>query len=793
MSSSLRRKALITISIMITALQPLIWSPIARAALPDTVHLTIHYQRSAADYQNWNVYLWRDLPGTANDKEVSAAGFPFTGTDSFGEIATIDVTGLAAFNQVGIIIRKGAWVEKDGAIDRFISTFDSNGNAEVWMRQGDPTIYTAAPTGVIPPNPVVDQAKVFDSADFAAKYTYTGNDLGNTYTPQSTKFRVWAPTASKISLLTFPSLTATAGDATEIPMSADVNGTWITSLPGDQNGLVYMYRVTVDGVTNDAVDPYVRATTINGLRGVVVDLTKTNPVGWNSVKPKFSGNPTDASIYELHVRDLSIDPSSGVPAAHRGKYLAFTDVKTSYKGVPTGVAHIKSLGVTHVELLPIFDFQSVDEAAPSFNWGYDPQNFNVPEGSYSSDPANPTTRITELKSAIQSLHNQGLRVIMDVVYHHVFNANTYSESLIVPGYFFRTDSSGNLTSGSGVGNDVADERPMVSKFITDSFKYWATEYHMDGFRIDQMGQMSINTIKEARKDLSAIDPTILMLGEGWYGSSSLPSSSAATQGNITQIPGVAAFNDQIRDGVKGSVFDTGDKGFVSGAFAKALDVKAGTVGNTSYNGTLTNTWTTGAPGQAINYVESHDNQTLFDKLKASATGASAATIIKMDQMSAAIVYLSQGVPFIQAGQEFLRSKGGDGNSYNSGDAVNSLKWSTLPTNISVNNYYKGLIAIRNSHPAFRLATTASIKSNLAFLPTLDGVIAYSLNGVKSKDSWKKIVVAFNATTTPQTILLPSGGSWKIVVNGNLAGLRVLSTSKGSQVKVAGQTSIVLEQ
>jgi pullulanase len=284
-----------------------------------------------------------------------------------------------------------------------------------------------------------------------------------------------------------------------------------------------------------------------------------------------------------------------------------------------------------------------------------------------------------------------------------------------------------------------------------------------------------------------------MLGEGWYGSSSLPSSSAATQGNITQIPGVAAFNDQIRDGVKGSVFDTGDKGFVSGAFAKALDVKAGTVGNTSYNGTLTNTWTTGAPGQAINYVESHDNQTLFDKLKASATGASAATIIKMDQMSAAIVYLSQGVPFIQAGQEFLRSKGGDGNSYNSGDAVNSLKWSTLPTNISVNNYYKGLIAIRNSHPAFRLATTASIKSNLAFLPTLDGVIAYSLNGVKSKDSWKKIVVAFNATTTPQTILLPSGGSWKIVVNGNLAGLRVLSTSKGSQVKVAGQTSIVLEQ
>ena len=316
---------------------------------------------------------------------------------------------------------------------------------------------------------------------------------------------------------------------------------------------------------------------------------------------------------------------------------------------------------------------------------------------------------------------------------------------------------------------------------------------MDGFRIDQMGQMSIGTINQARKSLSAIDPTILMLGEGWYGSSSLPTSNAATQGNITQIPGVAAFNDQIRDGVKGSVFNADDKGFVSGSIAKALDVKAGIVGNTSYNGTLTNTWITGTPGQAINYVESHDNQTLYDKLKASATGASAATIVKMDEMSAAIVYLSEGVPFIQAGQEFLRSKGGNGNSYNSSDAVNSLKWSTLPTNMAVNNYYKGLLAIRKAHPAFRLTTASSIKTNLAFLPTLDGVIAYSLKGTKSKDSWKKIVVAFNATATPQSVLLPSSGTWKIVVSGGTSGIKVLATSKGSQVKVAPQTSIVLEQ
>ena len=782
---------LASISLLVAASIPAIGLTSAEAALPDTVHLTVHYQRTASDYKDWNVYLWRDLPGTANDKEVSAAGISFTGQDNFGVIATTDVTGVAAFDGLGIIIRRGAWVEKEGSMDRFITAFDSNANAEVWIRQGDKTIYTALPTGVIPINPTVTQAKIFDSAEFAAKYTYSGNDLGNTYSKTETKFRVWAPTATKVSLLTFQSLTATASDAKEFPMTADSKGTWIASLAGDQNGLVYLYRVTVEGTTNDAVDPYVRATTINGLRGVVVDLSKTNPSDWNNTKPKFSGNPTDASIYELHVRDLSIDPTSGVPAAHRGKYLAFTDVKTSYKGVATGIAHIKSLGITHVELLPIFDYQSVDEASPTFNWGYDPQNFNVPEGSYASDAATPTTRIVELKSAIASMHNQGLRVIMDVVYHHVYNANTYSESLIVPGYFFRTDSNGDLTSGSGVGNDVADERSMAAKFINDSFKYWTNEYHMDGFRIDQMGQMAVTTINQVRSDLTKIDPSILMLGEGWYGQSSLPQSAAATQSNIAQIPGVAAFNDQIRDGAKGSVFKDSDRGFTSGTFSRALDVKVGIVGNTSYNGTLPNIWTTSAPSQAINYVESHDNQTLFDKLTVSSVGASPASIVKMDQMSAAIVYLSEGVPFIQAGQEFLRSKGGNGNSYNSNDEVNSLKWSSLTANISTNNYYKGLIAIRRAHPAFRLTTTAAVKSSLTFLPTLDGIIAYSLDGAKGKDSWKKIVVAFNATTMTQSVGLPSSGKWSVVVSGKSAGTKLLSVVKGSKFNIPAQTSMVL--
>jgi pullulanase len=788
-----RRSALATAILLIAAITPALWLSPARAALPETVHLTVHYQRSAADYKDWNVYLWRDLPGTAGDKEVSAAGFPLTSKDNFGVVTQIDVSGMATFDGLGIILRKGAWVEKEGSIDRFITTFDATGSAEIWIRQGDKTIYTSEPTGPIPVNPTVAQAKIFDSPEFAAKYTYSGNDLGNTYSKAETKFRVWAPTASKVSLLTFPSIDVGIGDGVESPMTPDINGTWVATMPGDHNGMAYMYRVTVAGDIQDAVDPYVRATTFNGTKGVVVDLSQTNPEGWNTNKPKFSGNPTDAAIYELHVRDLSIDPTSGVPAAHQGKYLAFTDTKTSYKGVATGIAHIKSLGVTHVELLPVFDYASVDESAPSFNWGYDPQNFNVPEGSYSTDPANPVKRIVELKSAIQSMHNQGLRVIMDVVYHHVFNANTYSENLIVPGYFFRTDSSGDLTNGSGVGNDVADERSMAAKFITDSFKYWASEYHMDGFRIDQMGQMAVTTINQVRRDMTKVDPTILILGEGWYGTSSLPQSDAAYQGNITKIPGVAEFNDQIRDGAKGGVFNAGDKGFVSGLFTRALDVKVGIVGNTSYNGSLPNTWTTGAPGQSINYVESHDNATLFDKLTASALGATPASIVKMDQMSAAIVYLSEGVPFIQAGQEFLRTKGGNANSYNASDAVNSLKWGTLSKNMSTNNFYKGLIAIRAAHPAFRLTTSAAIKSSLAFLPTLDGVIAYSLDGAKSKDSWKKIVVGFNATTTIQSITLPSSGSWKVVVSGNSAGTKVLTIVKGASVKIPAQSSVVLEQ
>jgi pullulanase len=575
-------------------------------------------------------------------------------------------------------------------------------------------------------------------------------------------------------------------------MTPDVNGTWVTTLSGDKDGLIYNYRVTLDGATNEAVDPYVRATTINGARGVVVNLDKTDPSGWSKAKPAFSGKTTDAIIYELHVRDLSMDSSSGISAANKGKYLAFTELNTKSGGVATGVSAIKDLGVTHVELLPVYDYASVDEAAPTFNWGYDPQNYNVPEGSYSSDPKNPIARITELKNAIQSMHKIGLRVNMDVVYNHVYNASTFSENLIVPGYFFRTDENGSLTSGSGCGNDVASERPMVRKFIVDSVKYWASEYNFDGFRFDLMGLMDIKTINEVSAALKAIDPTIIVIGEGWE-MGTLPQSQRASQTNIAQLGSVAHFNDQLRDGLKGSVFKATDTGWVTGKSSAIGDIYPAIAGNTNFDPKFLNKWMTSAPGQSVNYVEAHDNLTLADKLTASVKGITPTGTAQLSQFATSIAFLSQGVPFMQAGQEFLRSKNGDDNSYKSDDAVNSLKWSTKLKYSATVNYYKGLIALRQAHPAFRMTTTAAIKTNLKFLKGSDSVIAYSINGKAVGDKSTTIVVIHNADPAGATVVLPNSKKWNILAKGSQIGTQVLQVLSAGKVLVPGQSTMVLTQ
>ena len=764
---------------------------IASGANPETVKLTVHYQRVEADYASWNLWLWKNkLTGT--DEPVSTTGVQFTGDDAYGKIATVELTGMDKFDDLGIIVRKGEWLSKDVPDDRFISKFGTNGVTEIWLRQNDPTIYYELPTTAAPKAPDNKMTKLYESAEFSAKYTYTGNDLGNTYSPTATKFRVWAPTAIAVTLVTYAKADSPLSSAVETRMTPDVNGTWVTSLSGDQDGLIYNYRVTLEGPTNEAVDPYVRATTINGTRGVVVNLAKTNPTGWSKSKPKFSGKATDAVIYELHVRDLSMDSSSGISAANKGKFLAFTELNTKSGGVQTGVSAIKDLGVTHVELLPIYDFQSVDEAAPTFNWGYDPQNYNVPEGSYSSDPTKPTARITELKRAIQSMHSVGLRVNMDVVYNHVYNASTFSQNLITPGYFFRTDDNGALTNGSGCGNDVATERPMVRKFIVDSVKYWASEYNLDGFRFDLMGLMDIKTINEVTAALKVIDPTIIVIGEGWE-MGTLAKDLRASQTNISKLNNVAHFNDQIRDGLKGSVFKASDTGWATGKLSAVGDIKPGIVGNTNYDPMFLNAWNTTSPTQSVNYVESHDNLTLADKLTASVKGISPTGIAQLSQFATSIAFLSQGVPFMQAGQEFLRSKNGDDNSYKSDDATNSLKWSTKLKYSATVNYYKGLIALRAAHPAFRMTSTADMKANIKFFKGTDTLIAYSINGKAVGDKAKTIVVIHNADSANATFTLPNANSWNIVAKGSQIGTKTLQVLKAGKVVVPGQSTMVLIQ
>jgi pullulanase len=764
---------------------------IATAANPALVKLTVHYQRPTADYATWNLWLWRN-GGSGADSDVSKTGVMFTQDDEFGKVATVEIDNMDKFQNIGIIVRKGEWLAKDISADRLITAIGADGITEIWLRQGDPNIYYEKPNGEISIPVTRKLSTLYDSAEFAAQYTYTGNDLGNTYSKAETKMRLWAPTATAVKVVTYAKADTALASGVETAMTQDVNGTWIAKISGDQAGLIYNYRVTVDGATNEAVDPYVRATTINGARGVVVDLKKTDPANWKKAKPAFSGKATDAVIYELHVRDLSMDTSSGIPAAHKGKYLAFTDLNTTNNGQKTGISAIKDLGVTHVELLPIFDFASVDEANPTFNWGYDPMNYNVPEGSYSSDPTKPTARITELKQAIQAMHDQKLRVNMDVVYNHVFSPANFSQELIIPGYFFRTDESGELTNGSGIGNDVASERPMVRKFIVDSIKFWASEYNLDGFRFDLMGLMDIQTINEITAVLKVIDPTIIVIGEGWN-MGTLPDDQKANQINIAKLNNVAHFNDQIRDGLKGSVFNATETGWATGKLSAASDVFAGIVGNTDYSAAFLTKWLTSSPAQSVNYVESHDNLTLADKLTASVKGISPAGVVQLSQFASSVVLLAQGVPFIQAGQEFIRSKNGDENSYKSDDAVNSLKWSTKAKYVATTKYYQGLFALRAAHPAFRMSTSAAVKANLKFLKTTNDVIAYSLNGKAVKDKANTIVVIHNPNAGATSVTLPNGKKWAIVVKGSVAGTKIIESITAGKVTVAGQTTMVLTQ
>lgn len=605
---------------------------------------------------------------------------------------------------------------------------------------------------------------VFGSQAFEDLYHYDGV-LGPIYSKTSTTLRVWAPTATDVNLLVYKS--TDGGLDRRIPMQPGRNGTWEYKLTGDQHLTVYNYEVFFGSTKVEAVDPYVYSATVNGKRGVIVDLSRTNPTGWRAQRAAFSGNPTDAVFYELHVRDLGLNEESGIE--NKGKFLSLTEAgTTTSKGDSTGIDAIAELGITHLQLIPIYDYASIDETRDDqFNWGYDPLNYNVPEGSYSTDPYDPISRILELKTAIKYLNERGIRVIMDVVYNHVYDVSSHSFQKIVPGYYFRTNSDGSWANGTGVGNEVASERSMVRKFIVESATFWAKEYGLGGFRFDLMGIHDVETMNQIRSALTKIDPTIIVIGEGWNMGTILDKDQKANQLNAWQMDGISHFNDGIRDGIKGSVFNSADNGWATGKASARTQVMEGIVGQIDFGGGIGGQWGDIEPSQSVSYVEAHDNLTLHDKLVASVPGASADEISKLHRFASSIALLAQGVAFVHAGQEFERSKDGDENSYKSPDSINALRWLERAENATTVDYFKGLISLRKEHQAFRMRTSSAVKRNLEFFGSTD-VIAYELDGKGAGDTWSKIVVIHNPQLEAVSVDLPAG-EWTIVVKGDKAG------------------------
>ena len=610
----------------------------------------------------------------------------------------------------------------------------------------------------------------FSSEEFESQYTYDGNDLGVTFANGSTNFRVWAPTAKKMELNIYAA--GNGGKAEQvIEMTKAEKGTWTVVANGNMSGKYYTYTAYLDGKTNkDIVDPYARTVGVNGKRGMILDLDSTDPAGWSQDSRHTYKNLTDMQIYEVHVRDFSIDSpfnyDNGIE--NKGKYLAFTERGTKTpSGVKTGVDHLVDLGITSVHILPSYDYGSVDETKldkAQFNWGYDPVNYNAPEGSYSTDPYKGEVRVNEYKQMVKGLHDAGLGVIMDVVYNHTYNTN-YCFNQLVPGYFYRP---GQNTSGCG--NDVASERSMVRKFIVESVKYWAEEYHLDGFRFDLMGILDVDTMNAVRAALDEIDPTIVIYGEGWN-MNCKPTKSGTLMANYTNAaltPGIAYFSDNLRDTIKGSVFDAADKGYANGNVKNWKTV----VPNIQY----TKIWCP-EPSQIVNYADCHDNYTLWDKIRSSNGDDSEADQIRQNLLAAVMYQTSEGIPFMMSGEEFLRTKTKeDGtfehNSYASPDSVNALDYSRCETYADVYNYYKGLIAFRKAHSALRISTA---EESAAMFKNRTGSMRNGVTAFTADSSSESVLVIFNPLSEDYTYTLPEG-NWTIYVNDKKAGTEALGTA-----------------
>lgn len=637
---------------------------------------------------------------------------------------------------------------------------------------------------------------------------YNGNDLGAVYTPAGTTFKVWAPTASRVAVRLYTTGSSEEPGAQELsttPMVKGENGVWSITVSGDQKNRYYTYQVTVNGVTRETADIYAKAAGVNGNRSMVADLKATDPVGWDKDEHILYDDPTDAVVWEVHVKDFSNSEVSGISEAYRGKYLAFTENGTTLNDegtYSTCIDYLKKLGVTHVQLLPVYDYATIDESdtdSDDFNWGYDPKNYNVPEGSYSTNPYDGNVRIREFKQMIQALHKAGIGVIMDVVYNHTFTADGGWFEMTVPGYYYRLKADGSLSDGSGCGNETASDHLMYRKYMIDSILHWANEYHIDGFRFDLMGVHDVDTMNAIRKalDTQVKDGTkIIMYGEPWTGGDLSTKATTANKDHLRLLDNrVGAFNDEFRDAVKGHVFNALEKGFVqdgSSSGSLKAGIGANTVQNIRYN----------QPSQTVSYISAHDNFTLYDKLVLSVKNDGSYTtrdesLVAMNKLAAALVLTSQGISFMQAGEEFARTKQGDENSYISPASLNQLDWQHTADYADLVSYYSGLIELRKHFKPFRDASATSAKL-MNFVDTDSGVVAYTLENVLTADKeWTQAALLFNASQEEKTVTLtaPAGKklptAWTIVVNQAEAGVRSLGTVNGSAVTVPPCSAMVL--
>ncbi|WP_423130331.1 type I pullulanase [Gaoshiqia sp. Z1-71] len=638
----------------------------------------------------------------------------------------------------------------------------------------------------------------FNHIDFSTYPYYDGDDLGVYLTEQGAKIKIWAPTALEIEFLVYRQSHG-GNPVRKEQLIPGENGCWSIELQGRLSGLYYTFRVNDGEWLNETPGIDARAVGVNGKRGLFFRPEETNPSGWENDRPVSLGNPVDTILYELHVRDFSIAANSGME--HKGKFQAFTEKGTkSPDGLCTGIDHLKELGITHVHLLPVADFFSVDELHPDekYNWGYDPLNYNTPEGSYALNPDD-LSRITGFKQLVMALHESGIGVVMDVVYNHTGYTRRSWFNQTVPGYYYRQNPNGTFSNATGCGNEIASERAMVRKFIIDSICYWANEYHIDGFRFDLMGVMDSETMNAVRLALDQLRPGILLYGEGWTADSSpMPEQYRAVKANVASLDRIACFNDDFRDALKGNNFDGKQTGFVSGKTLNEEAVKFG-VAAACYHPQIVYSYVESSsfawadqPGQCVNYVSCHDNYTLFDKLMLSRPDAEPELIVRMQKLAGALVLTSQGIPFLHAGVEFCRTKSGQHNSYKSPDRVNQLDWSRKKEFQDVFLYYQRLIHLRKRVPAFRLRSASAIRRHLKFsLAYQPGVVSYIIEDCPGETSWKTIQLVFNASEKPISIELPRFGKWTVIADETRVNLEGIREIEAGQAVVSPVSMMIL--